>query len=396
MSDQWRDINAAIEAKCLILHNKAKCLDKKRLPQNHLETLSEYFAAYNDLSVFLYDKRTTVDLTNEHKHVISKTFTGIRDRAIKIFARHGWKYYVPQTIGSLLDLESVTGPETDDEDMPDSPSEFLKHASAIVSPFDGSTAKLQGFLDSLDLIKAIMGSNEAIAVTLIKSRLSGPARDCVDDSVNTVNLLIAKLKDAIKAPSSEELEARLYSVTAFKKDRTVFTKEMEDIAHALKHAYISEGLNNETAEKYAAREAKKAIVTNSMDKDLHTTFRDRRLETISEVLTAYGEVKQSHQQMNAIRRIQGRGGNRGNGNRRNNNGNWNQNRHQNNGNNSNNYGNGNRGNYHQNNRGNGRGGQNGNRGQNNHNNNNDNRGNVRTVQGNGPQPQQGGQSSNHS
>lgn len=387
MSEQWKDIVAAIEEKCLNLHSKAKCLDKKRLPQNYLDTLNEYFVLYNDTSEYLHQIYTTVDLTTEHKRTITRTFTGIRDKVIKVFSRHSWNYYVPQHLGGKLDLDTLNDEDSEDDDMPETVADVIKAADSIVKSYDGSVTKLQGFLDSLELVKTVMSTHEATVVTFIKSRLSGPARDCINETVNSVDRMIAALRNSIKTPSSGELEAKLHSLSAYKKDRSVFCNEMQELANALKHAYITEGLNNQIAEQYAARETKKAIVANSIDKDLHTTFRDRKIETISEVMTAYGEVKQAHQQLNTIRRLQGRGGNRNNNFRGRNGRNGRGNHHNNNNQNRNNNGNfnNNRGNGH---RGNHRGNNNNYRGGNNNNNNS----NIRHMdQGNGQAAHQGAQ-----
>lgn len=253
--------------------SKAKCLDKTRLPQNHQETLEEYFSLYNDLSSFLHQVYTTVNLTQAHKNTVSENFASIRDRTVKIFARHHWHYYVPQRIGSQLDAtvvvegestedEDTEDEDTEDDDMPESVADVIRGADAIVKQYNGNTAGLQGFLDSLELAKTITTEHQATLVAFVKSRLTGPARDCISDATNTVDQIIAALRHAIRTPSSDELAAKLQSITSFKKERTIFCKEMEEVANALKHAYITEGLTNEIAERYAARETKKVGSSN--------------------------------------------------------------------------------------------------------------------------------------
>lgn len=350
MPEQWNEIKSDLDGLEAEVKRLAKCLNKSTLPQNYQQTLQQFVNAFNNFSIYIEQKYSTVPLESNQKQIFSKVFTEVRDRCLRVFGRHKWTYHIPNYYGGSIDLEveNESEPDTDDE-MAITKDQLITLASAIIgAQYDGNPSGLRAFLDKLNQIKDVMEAEELTAVNFVKGRLTDSARDCVSDEDVTIDQIIEKLKGSVKLPSTAELEAKLQATSPYRKERNSYLKEIEDIANLLKRAYISDGLNNTKAEQYASRELKKSLIANSMDKDLHTSLRDRTLEKISEVTAAYCEVKQTQERVNMVRRVQdtrGRGYHRGRGNNynnRNNNNNGNNdynNRNNNNDNGNNNYNN---------------------------------------------------------
>lgn len=316
----WETFNAEAQTYLSELKRLYKCLNKFELPANFIDTLQDYAATYNIFTQLL-DVAFGQNLTREHRAIVEKYFFDVRDQLVRLKARHSkqiqygttWKFAIPGHIGDILDL-TVEDPdtETEDEEMAITKTQLIALASNIINTqYDGNPSGLRSFLDKLEQLKDVMEAEEQTAVNFVKGRLTDSARDCIADSDATIDQIIARLRQSIKIPSSGELEIKLQATSPVRKDRNAYVKEIEDIANLLKRAYISDGLSNVMAEQYSARELKKSITANSMDKDLHTSLRDRTLNTISEVTAAYCQVKQSHEQINMVRRVQGN--NRGRG-----------------------------------------------------------------------------------
>lgn len=381
--DAWNETKTSFYA-------RAKCLDKRLLPNNHQETLNALILEFNSLSRKagrIFDN--PIRPSTEQANLIKADFEKARDKVIKVFVRHNWKYKIP-SLGQQIDIQILEEEDDEEEEEEDDNDEMAAAAatlaSSIIAKYNGEVEGFRAFMDSLTLAETLVGEHENVFVAVIKGKLTGTARDCVGNDVNTIAAIRAALTGAIKAPTTAVLEAKLASVTPMRKEREAFCKEIEEIAKSLKSAYISEGMPFVLAEQHAAREVKKSLTANTTDRELISSLRDRKLETVTEVLTAYGEVKQTHHQMNMIRRSnqpkyhnnRGRGHYRGRGrgnhyNRGSNNNSQNGNNYQNYNNNGNNGGN-NRGNHH-------------------NNNNRGNRGNghARAMQGNSQGASQGAQ-----
>lgn len=153
-----------------------------------------------------------MNLTADHRLVLKHYFDKARDRVLTVFKRHRWKSLVQVTPGVALDLtilESERETE-DDEEMAITKKDLITLANAIVSSqYDGNPSDLRSFIDKLNQLKDVTDDQEATAVNFVKGRLTGNARDCIADTDNTIDLIILKLKNSIKLPSTSELKAEL-------------------------------------------------------------------------------------------------------------------------------------------------------------------------------------------
>ena len=59
--------------------------------------------------------------------------------------------------------------------------EFIKLATSLIPEFDGRQENLQSFLDSLNLLDTLKGTHEQTAISLIKTKLKGNARNFISN-----------------------------------------------------------------------------------------------------------------------------------------------------------------------------------------------------------------------
>ncbi|KAK9680243.1 hypothetical protein QE152_g39259 [Popillia japonica] len=137
-----------------------------------------------------------------------------RDKIIKSFQILDVKYKVPTSA-----IESIN-PQIKDKDTEDSEEEtvalstieFFNLASKLVPlEFDGSFDKLQPFLDSLALLQANSEGHADRALAFVKTRLTGKARDLINDDMTVDNILKA-LTSYIQGESSKVVSAKLLNL----------------------------------------------------------------------------------------------------------------------------------------------------------------------------------------
>lgn len=78
--------------------------------------------------------------------------------------------------------------------------EFLNTASELPIEFDGKPENLRSFIDSLSLLETIKGKHESLAVSLIKTKLKGNAKNLFSTETK-INEIITKLKNTVKGDS---------------------------------------------------------------------------------------------------------------------------------------------------------------------------------------------------
>lgn len=63
--------------------------------------------------------------------------------------------------------------------MPLTVVRFISTAAKLVAEFDGKSKNLRSFLDFLSLLEAIKGEHETVAISLLKTKLKGNARNLI-------------------------------------------------------------------------------------------------------------------------------------------------------------------------------------------------------------------------
>ncbi|XP_043659797.1 GATOR complex protein WDR24-like [Drosophila teissieri] len=108
-------------------------------------------------------------------------------------------------------------------EMAQTVTEFIRLATSLIPEFDGRHENLQSFLDALGLLDSLKGAHETTAVSLIKTKLKGHARNLISNE-QTINEIIAQLSTAVKGESVEVISAKLLNLQQKNKTANQYTR----------------------------------------------------------------------------------------------------------------------------------------------------------------------------
>lgn len=123
-------------------------------------------------------------------------------------------------------------------------------AANIRNNFAGDPLKLAPFLASIEFLKE-MATTETLKTLLRKfvlTKLEGYASEIIAEDVATIDDIISGLKKGIKPESSKVIEGRMMALRSNKTNLQDFSKQVEDLADALRRALISAKIPREVAE----------------------------------------------------------------------------------------------------------------------------------------------------
>jgi len=297
----WRKVSATITEQRAEFQKSFKCLNKTAPVSNNtkLKHFRVLVNSFNTVRQIVIDNLGKCDSLQsiQLKDVIKR----LKENLLYVAERHNLHILVPNTLNfpaefdeSVLlepdtELESIdlndpmtsevskipgkesdpieTKPETTTiSEMAQTVTEFIKLATSLLPEFDGKPENLQSFLDSLDLLDTLKGTHEPTAISLIKTKLKGHARNLISNE-QTIAAIITQLSTAVKGESVEVVSAKLLNLQQKNKTANQYTQEVEKLAKALEGAYVSEGLSQSLANKYSTTTAVKAMTQNcSIDK----------------------------------------------------------------------------------------------------------------------------------
>ena len=224
---KWEEISNCINDHKNEFNRLFKCVNKKNPPKGitrdaHLNGLIKEYNNVHEIIKTHYQQ-----LTKPHKEEAYSLHYYFRDYLQRAFCRLETNVKIPIDINTKVDINiteqnwELSSTEEDDnsddkkednniEDKMTTPIDFLNFASKIIPEFDGSPENLQRFIDALNLVKENVGTNEKSAVSLIKTKLKGIARNFITNE-STVNDIIKNLQENIKGESSKLLISKLMS-----------------------------------------------------------------------------------------------------------------------------------------------------------------------------------------
>lgn len=278
--------------------------------------------------------------------------------------------------------------DTDEEEYNDDKmdeAKVVEHLSRIFTKgeYDGAPLGKQTFLGQIRLAKTIIRDNHPdVFLAYLKSRLSGKALEHAEAAAS-VDDLVQALTNKIKHDNSGVIHGRIMALRADNNGKNEFSKKADELAEALRLAYISEGIPNEVSMKMTIKATVNMCRANARSDLVKSILAAKTYDSPSEVVAQYMieiDTEKTEKQISAYRTMNR---NRGNG-RRFNGRNGGRNNYRNNGNRAYNSGNSGYRNSNQNGRYNGYRNNNGN---NNNNNNGNNRGRYNNGYGNQNQGQ---------
>lgn len=205
-------------------------------------------------------------LTPPHKSAAENFFSDVRNKLVTVLQRRGIEPRLPITLHEKIVYDSNTKDSNSViksiNKMPQTPVEFLGIASRILPEFDGNPTNLLAFLDAINLVESINDNNNAVAISLVKTKLKGAARNLITGNETTLSEMSAQLKLAVKGESVDVVSAKIQHLKQHGKTANEYSKEVEELAKSLQSAYISDGLSPSLAEKYATNCAVSAMSKN--------------------------------------------------------------------------------------------------------------------------------------
>lgn len=120
-------------------------------------------------------------------------------------------------------------------------------ARTVNHTYTGDPLALESFINSVKLLKRVVGPHGELLREFVISKLAGRALEAIPRDANTVDLIFDALRNAIKPDSSKVIEGRML---ALKIDRTKvqdYTQQAEELAEALERTLIVEGISQAKA-----------------------------------------------------------------------------------------------------------------------------------------------------
>ncbi|XP_017464486.1 PREDICTED: uncharacterized protein LOC108383115 [Rhagoletis zephyria] len=276
-----------------------KCLNNDR--EIKTETLNKHInnlvSTLEKLRVFLnvnYNR-----LTQGHKVAAETFFLDIREKLITVASRKGITIDIPTSLHeeiSFTPLQEIIQTPT----MTQTVVEFINTATKLIPDFDGKSENLRSFLDALTLVDAIKGEHEAIAISLIKTKLKGNSRNLIDNE-NTIAEISTKLRTTVKGESVEVVTAKLMNIRQSSKTATNYCNEIETLTKSLENAYINDGINLNLASKYATQAAVRAITKNCTLEKVKLIMEAGQFTDMNEVISKFvGSCTEATGQQNTM------------------------------------------------------------------------------------------------
>lgn len=290
-------------AKCYKRVNKTN-LPRESLVIKHLNDLIELVNNYREI---LRQPDLANDLTLSQVNNITQRKRNLLSKLGNAFSRTNRELVITQgqNIPKIQEIEfgtdteeeyQQTDSESDTESDPESEAElnmdvptFLNAATKIVNfEFDGKAENLQRFIDALTLLNtpAILGEHQALAITIIKTKLAGSARSLITNE-DTIPAIIATLRDRIKGESSQAILAKIENVKQGSKSANLYIKEVEDLTKQLENAYISEQIPSATATTMSTQAAVKAVAKNATNDNVKLIVQAGNFGNMNELVAKF-------------------------------------------------------------------------------------------------------------
>lgn len=281
-----------------------KCISKSQKPTRN--TINKH------LQVLQTNYNNVVSLVNLFKHRLTKEH--IKDCEKLIFSLNEKLQKVAEELElpltSLTDnkeikipllrpdspysLNTANSAITTNNTMAD-PLKFIESASKILPDFDGNYNMLGKFIDAITLLNSVRGENsESILINIINTKISSTVRNKIQGLL-TVEAIITKLKTTIKGDSAETIIAKLKATKQSNREKTEYTKQIQQLANELANTYISDGMTEEAANKIATKAASKSIIDNVNSERVKIILEAGTYNSVEEVTSKFLEINYNEQ-----------------------------------------------------------------------------------------------------
>lgn len=298
----------------------AKRILKSKLSKNK-DTLLKYkddiVQSYNDFIQCALDLELSfIEKDQESYNNLLEHIQYIRSKFNSCLDKLNYTYHFNNDLFEIVISDLITekdNPQDNNKMAPPTPMEFINAFSKIIPEFNGDQEKLQTCLDALELVRINSEGNVVTAVSMIKAKLTGRARNCISNEDDTVEKIINKLRVGIKGETTDVLIAKLQNVKQSGKSANTYIKEIEGLTNLLKTAYISDGLTPILSEKYATNQAVLAMRNNASNDRIKLVMEAGKFDNLNEAVAKFiGTTNDSNNQPTILYASQNNRNNRGN------------------------------------------------------------------------------------
>lgn len=245
---------------------------------------------YNNFIKFNQTHFEKVNKTLKAK--LKSTFIGLRDICIKYCTALGLNANFPDHIKITIDPDSIlefTLAENaqNQSTMPNIESFYTLCAKQITKNYDGSFGTLKSFINAINLLKSLAGSDaekKTALLTFILTKLDQKALEKIPDDVEDIDIIIQCLKDKIKPDTAKVVEGRMIALTADNKPILEFQKEAEELAEQYQRSLVVEGTPLKVAEKQAIEKTVELCRKNSRSIEVRAVLNAAHFSSPSEVI----------------------------------------------------------------------------------------------------------------
>lgn len=254
---EWELVRKVIETEKENFKRAYKCINKNtyirtETVRKHLGVVISSLENIRNL-VNTYKER----FTDEHREQSFAAYWSLRDQLVRILSKYNIEQKIPHSIRESLaidinilipspdprriipireeDIDSDCSDNEKEVTMTQTTVEFLNMASRLIPDFDGKPENMRSFLDALSLVNSLKDSHEALAVSLIRTKLKGNARNLIDGET-TITDIMNTLKRRIKGESVEVISAKMLNIKQNNKSANTYCGEIESLSKSLESA----------------------------------------------------------------------------------------------------------------------------------------------------------------
>lgn len=229
-----------------------KFIKRKNASQDHkISALrkQKIIEAYNEIIKYTKDIFKSND--TELRTQIRARLVNIRDRVITCLTILGTNTKVPTDFTKYITIGTNSKTENTIEiDTMGEQSTYVNNISRILNyKYSGDPNALQSFITAIELADTLSTEEQQPILTkYIKTKLEGKALEAIPETATNATQIIQALKNKIKVETSKVVLGKFLALRAERNGLQKFVEEADELANALRRAYISEGMSTSLAE----------------------------------------------------------------------------------------------------------------------------------------------------
>lgn len=290
MSDFWDEVYTKITQYRDSITSQAKRVLKKEIPKTpaiKIEIRDNLINLYNKANQYISDNWSYLD--NDQRIIVKSIFLKYQDKINKAYQVLEINCTLENNFTEVIDPKLVF----EDTNMPLTDLEFFTLASKLVTnTYTGETEHLTSFLDSVSLLKNYATGHEDKALSFIKTKTSGKARDLISD-VKSLEEVIQTLQSKIKIQSSQSLITKLSNFKQVNRNNAAYAEELEKLTNTLKKSFISEGVPSNVAEKYTKDSLVQSISRNALSERTQVIIEAGTFSDSAEIINKLSSITEN-------------------------------------------------------------------------------------------------------